>query len=158
MSDFDRAVDIVLDLEGGEREVVDTGGFTKWGISQRAYPSLDIAALTRQDAIDIYERDYWNASGADRLPWPLSLCVFDAAVNQGVDPAIRMLQKALGGLRIDGIIGRKTFARVAATPPEEAVALYMAQRALRYVGTRAFDRYGRGWFARLFRIVTQINL
>lgn len=157
MSDFDRALAIIFEVEGYDKVIVDSGGLTKWGISQRAYPDLDIRALTKADAAALYRRDYWDAVKGDELPWPLSCYVFDAAVNHGADPARRMLQKALGGLRTDGIIGRRTLARVREADLDETCALFMAQRCLRYSGTRHFDRYGYGWFARLFRVVRKAS-
>lgn len=150
---FFRAVDIILDLEGEDKVIVDTGGLTKYGISQRAYPDLDIRNLTEADAKRIYFEDYWSAVSGDDFAWPLNLLVFDAAVNQGVSAASKMLQKAAGGLVVDGVLGRKTKARVSSVPPKEMAARYMARRALRYTGTRAFDKYGYGWMSRLFRIV-----
>lgn len=150
--DFDRALDIIFDLEGGDKVIVDTGGLTKWGISQRAYPDTDIRSLTREDAAKLYERDYWDAVAAEEFAWPLNLYLFDAAVNQGVGAASKMLQDAAGNLRVDGIIGRATRARVQSQPPRELAARFMAKRAMRYTGTRAFDQYGYGWMARLFRV------
>ena len=152
-NDFNRAVEIILELEGGDKVIVDTGGLTKWGISQRAYPDMDIKALTKPDAVALYEDDYWVQVQGDSFSWPLNLFLFDAAVNQGVKTAIRMLQQAAGGLAVDGLLGPRTRARVQSLDPLEISALFMAQRALRYTGTRSFDKYGRGWFARLFRVI-----
>lgn len=42
----------------------------------------------------IYERDYWQASGAAGLSWPLSLVLFDSAVNAGVGQAQTWLQQS----------------------------------------------------------------
>jgi lysozyme family protein len=82
---FDAAFLLVVAAEGGEKvtdDPRDPGGLTKWGICQRSYPDLDIRALTESDAREIYRRDYWDACKCDELPWPLSLYVFDAAINQ----------------------------------------------------------------------------
>ena len=151
-ADFKRAVEIILDLEGGDKVIVDTGGLTKWGISQRAYPHLDIRNLHKADAVEIYKQDYWDASKANQLAWPLNLFVFDAAVNQGVRASAKMLQDAAGRLAVDGILGRKSMARILSLPPSEITASFMAKRALRYTGTRKFDKYGYGWMRRLFLI------
>lgn len=151
MSDFDRAVEIIFKVEGYDKVIVDEGGLTKWGISKNANPDVDIANLTRAQAKAIYKARYWDPVRCDDMAWPLNLCVFDAAVNQGVGPAARMLQAAVGVAQ-DGILGIKTMARVNALPPKELGASYMAKRALRYVGTKNFDKYGYGWFARLFRV------
>lgn len=150
--DFERAVAIILDLEGGAKLVTDTGGLTKYGISQRAYPDLDIRNLSQRDAELIYYRDYWMPARCGDFAWPLALFVFDAAVNQGVGAATKMLQDAAGGLAVDGILGKRSLARIQSLPPKEIAASFMAKRALRYSGTRSFDKYGYGWMRRLFLV------
>lgn len=68
---------------------------TKFGISACSYPELDIQNLSMEEATAIYERDYWRASGADKLPWPYCLLVFDTAVLHGVGAA-RKWQEEVG--------------------------------------------------------------
>lgn len=153
--EFDRAVSIVIELEGGDKLVTDTGGLTRYGISSRAYPSTDIKNLSIEQAKSLYHSDYWNAISADGLPWPLSLFVFDAAVNQGKDAAIRMLQQELG-VSIDGIVGLNT-ARAILRAPSDLAVNYLSRRALRYTGTRDFDKYGKGWLNRLFHLAMLAN-
>jgi lysozyme family protein len=60
--EFVKAVNDLIDNWEGTRFVDDPhdpGGRTKFGISQASYPKLDIAILTRDEAVDIYYRDYW---------------------------------------------------------------------------------------------------
>lgn len=139
---------------GGSKGVGELKG-TKYGISAAQYPSLDIENLTLDDAAVIYRRDYWDVCKCDHLPWPLSLFVFDAAVNQGCDAragfaAQKLLQKALN-LPQDGILGPRTVAAAAKARPWHA-ARFMAFRAMRYQGTRNYDKYGEGWLTRIFRL------
>lgn len=85
LNDFKAALKFTLKWEGGYvNDPKDPGGETKWGISKRAYPNLDIANLTPQQAADIYARDYWDASGCDLFTYPTNVVVFDSAVNCGV--------------------------------------------------------------------------
>ena len=59
MVDFDKAFDRLMGHEGGYTPGKgDPGGETKWGISKRSYPHLDIQSLTRDDAKVIYRRDF----------------------------------------------------------------------------------------------------
>ena len=52
---FEDAFDRLISHEGGYvNDPLDPGGETKFGISKRSYPTLDIAALTREDARAIY--------------------------------------------------------------------------------------------------------
>lgn len=154
MSDFDRAVGIVLTEEGGYvNDPRDPGGETKFGISKRQYPDIDIANLTPQQAAEIYKRDYWTPCKCGALSWPLALFVFDSAVNQGVNAAIRMLQRALN-VPQDGLLGPRTMAAARTARPWHA-ARFMAFRAMRYQSTRNFDRFGEGWLIRLFRVAME---
>jgi len=68
--DFQKAVDDLIDnWEGGYVfDPDDPGGMTKFGISKAAYPNLDIKALTRDGAVAIYFRDYWQKYNLDKLP------------------------------------------------------------------------------------------
>lgn len=68
---------------GGRKGVGELRG-TNFGISAASYPMLDIANLTMEQADAIYFRDYWQASGADKLTWPYCLLAFDTAVLHGV--------------------------------------------------------------------------
>lgn len=89
---FQQAISKVIDFEGGYvNDPNDPGGETKYGISKRAYPNLDIASLTVEDATSIYQRDYWDKIGGDSLPSPLNFLAFDCAVNQGVERAKELL-------------------------------------------------------------------
>ena len=89
---FDEAVAFTLSHEGGYNNTAgDAGGETNFGISKRAYPSVDIRALTKDGATSIYRRDYWNALGCDSLESALGCVVFDTAVNMGPGRARQFL-------------------------------------------------------------------
>lgn len=149
---FDKAFPIIIAAEGGYvNDKRDPGGETKFGISKRAYPDLDIKALTLNDAKSIYRKDYWQAAGCDLMPWPMSLCVFDAAVNQGLFTAVALAQKAMN-LPDDGVIGPRT-KKAFQECSEENISDFMALRACRYANTKNFEIYGRGWMKRLFHVI-----
>lgn len=102
------AIDMLLENEGGYVcNKNDKGGETKYGISKKAYPSLDICNLTEEQAKDIYFKDYWYRCKCNYMPDALSVAVFDFAVNSGTKRAITYLQMALG-VKADGIIGNQT--------------------------------------------------
>lgn len=152
MSAFDRAFDLVIGAEGGYvNDPRDPGGETQFGISKRAYPGVDIKALTLDDAREIYRRDYWDAAQCERLPEPLAILLFDAAVNMGTRPATGILQRALG-VPDDGILGNLTMAAIHALDADDLAVKFCTERALRYMGLRNFDIYGRGWLRRVFHL------
>lgn len=152
MSTFDRAFDLVIGAEGGYvNDPRDPGGETKYGISKKAYPTLDIKNLTIDDAKDIYERDYWRAASCDRLPEVVAVALFDSAVNQGIRPATRMLQRALA-VNDDGVLGSLTIAAANAGKSDDLLVKFCAERALHYASLPTFQTYGRGWMRRLFTV------
>jgi lysozyme family protein len=50
--------------------------------------------MTLERAKTIYKRDYWGPAGCDTVPDGIKFDLFDMAVNSGVKPAVRTLQKA----------------------------------------------------------------
>ncbi len=121
LSDWQRAKKFTGGWEGGFQKLEwDAGNWTgcdvgkgklvgtNFGISACSYPNLDIAGLTREQADDIYFRDYWQKSGADKLAWPLNIIVFDTAINFGTATATYYLEQSGGdpllyiGLRLKG--------------------------------------------------------
>lgn len=98
---FQHIVSHTLQFEGGYvNDPADPGGETKYGISKRAYPKLDIAALTATDAMRIYYRDYYKSPHIDRIVTYadaplLAGKVFDLGVNTGHRNAVKLLQRAV---------------------------------------------------------------
>lgn len=147
-ANFRRAMDHVFRWEGGEvDDPHDPGGHTKYGISKRAYPDVDIASLTKAQAEAIYRRDYWNPVQGDHLPSGLDLVTFDAAVNSGVSRGAKWVQQAVGA-QADGRIGPATLAAVRRVETAEAIdrAVTAREAFLRQLNT--FPRFGRGWLNR----------
>jgi len=150
---FDRAVEMVLKHEGGYvNDSRDPGGETRYGISKRAYPDVDILRLTEDEAKAIYKRDYWDKLRTDEIPEELAICLFDAAVNMGRDKAVRLLQRACGVAQ-DGVMGGNTIAAANRLP--EAVVRFSAERVIAYTGIRGFDTFGKGWLRRTIAVALE---
>lgn len=151
MGDFQHCIKPILAEEGGLCATAgDPGGLTRYGISQRAYPHLNISALTTADAEKIYQRDYWLPIGGALLPNGLDLLMLDGTINQGVMTAIKLLQRALR-IKEDGFIGPETLTTAKEAMPDLLDA-FAAERALRYEENPNELHFGRGWYRRLFRI------
>lgn len=87
-SDFDKAFDFTMKWEGGYvNDPNDPGGETKYGISKRSYPDIDIKNLTKDRAKILYRQDYWEALNCHKTPWPINIVLFDFGVNLGVSRA-----------------------------------------------------------------------
>lgn len=114
MAKFIEAFNKTLGHEGGYvNDPTDPGGETKWGISKRAYPNVNIKNLTVEQAQKIYLKDYWRKcklNGVDDQE--VAEQIFDVAVNSGTKRAGLMIQEAcniLGNNLVeDGIIGSLT--------------------------------------------------
>ena len=155
MARFEGAIGTVLKHEGGYvNDPADPGGETKYGISKRSYPHVNIKALTVEQAKAIYRRDFWRYDriGNQRV----ATKVFDMGVNMGSSRAHRILQQAVRNLgqkiAVDGKIGPKT---LAATNRADAQRLLLELRALqaeRYVnivlGRPQSKKFLRGWLRR----------
>lgn len=151
-SAFQQAFGIVIGHEGGYiNNAADPGGETKYGISKRAYPTVDIANLTLEQAEAIYRRDYWDKLYLDTADRALALIAFDAAVNNGVGAATKWLQSALG-VTADGIFGPQSQAALATATGAKAQAVLTemhAQRINMMAGLATWSTFGLGWSRRL---------
>ena len=139
---FESVIDGLIRREGGYvNSKNDPGGETRWGISKRYYPHLDIKNLTVEQAKAIYRKDYWGKLGADKLPAHMREIAFDAAVNQGVGATKNMLAEA------GNDVGR-----------------LIDLRLQRYKATVDNDKTGRqkhnykGWLNRIGEFQTQLGL
>src|SRR6266704_463277 len=95
INNFRKSLQFVLQHEGDYvNDPAYPGGETKWGISKRSYPGLDIQNLTPEQAANIYSQDYWDRVGADSIPFPMCTAVFDTAVNDGVKRALDWMKQA----------------------------------------------------------------
>lgn len=152
MSLFDAAVDfIITNIEGGhEEDPKDPGGDTWYGISRRSYPK-EPWPPTRERAIEIYRTDFWDAVRGDDLPPRLAVAVFDTAINQWVDPAIRLLQHTLG-VTVDGLLGPETLAKALARDPRKLTRDYLTYRVMEYTTLKNFKTYAHSWVYRCFQI------
>lgn len=151
---FDQAVHFVLAerIEGGYvNDPRDPGGETKFGISKRSYPKVNIKTLTRDDAIAIYKRDYWDAAHCDELPPRVAVVMFDCAINQGPGIAARLLQNALG-VAVDGVIGAQTLGAARDANPDDLVIQFIGWRLRRYAFTAGAATYMRGWANRVLEL------
>lgn len=148
MDKFTTAVNLILDHEGGySLDKLDPGGETKYGISKRAYPNEDISGMTKDRAKQIYRRDYWNKVRGDSLPFPVSMVLFDIAVNMGVKRSIEMLQRA-ASVKSDGVFGPATEAALAPLSSAYLAESLTTQRLQYYASLPTFSRFGNGWMRR----------
>lgn len=112
---FERAMIMVFEHEGGYvNHPNDPGGETKYGISKRSYPNVNIRKLTKEGAKEIYKKDWWDRHQYGKISSPdVSRKAFDMAINMGARRAHKILQRAINNvhgsqLAVDGAIGPNT--------------------------------------------------
>jgi lysozyme family protein len=157
---FEKAVQRVLEFEGGySNDPSDAGGETKYGISKRSYPNLDIRNLTVAGAKLIYYRDFWEPQlYGDFESVELAEKVFDLAVNIGTNRAHTLLQRALRAVgnpvKEDGILGKVTLAAVNSADAGELLAALRSEAAgyYRSIVTKnaSQNRFINGWLKRAY--------
>lgn len=152
---FDKFIKIILRHEGGYVwDKDDLGGETKYGITKRRYPDLDIQNLTLEEAKRIYYEDFYKDMNLHYIESDLlALHVFDMGINAGMKTAIKLLQRLLNGCKADGEIGRVTAEALSyAMVTTKMVDAYKAKRVERYyyVSTlRNNSKFLKGWINRV---------
>lgn len=125
MSNFERAINKVLEHEGGYvNNPNDKGGHTNFGITLGLIQDLhidlnedgvinwvDIKTMSIEDAKDIYKKQWWDKQGYGKInDQTIATKVFDFAINMGAPRAHKLLQEAVNialgtNLVVDGNLG-----------------------------------------------------
>ena len=156
---FEKAVNLILEREGVfSNDKDDSGGETKYGITKKVYPHLDIPNLTKQQAIEIYRRDYWEGCSCHSMPWWAALLVFDAAVQHGQPTARPLIQRAVK-VAADGKIGPISIRAIIAADADEAIGTFQALRFTDiYLRHSKWEKFGTGWLRRNFIVTSYAKI
>lgn len=161
---FEKIIPWVLQHEGGYvNHPNDPGGETKYGITKRTYPELDIKNLTLDQAKQIYYEDWWKRQQYDKIEDPrVAAKVFDTAINTGPSPAHVMLQRSLHAcgkryVTIDGVLGPQTFGATNSTRSDWLLLAFQAEQAAYYrllvSLNSSFKDFLRGWKNRAYSLL-----
>lgn len=182
MSDFNAAVDFVLENEGGlAQNPNDAGGITNFGVSLRflrevipenlrRYGIFDpvtdttIRDLTLDQAKFIYRGEFWDHAPFEKIK-NQRVCnyIFDMAINMGIADGVKIVQRSLwavffnqGIVKDDGALGEQTLIRLNFFEHDEILPVLVASRASFYrllVEIRPKDKENlNGWLKRCYRI------
>jgi lysozyme family protein len=160
-STFTDAFKSLLEFEGGYvNDKYDPGMETKFGISKRSYPTVDIKSLTLEGAKKIYYNDFWSKNKYFQIHNSQIGCkIFHNTVNMGAKQSHIILQRALralgnASLAEDGILGPKTLEATNKANPEilnvglrsESAGFYRTLIAAKPV----LGRFRNGWLRRAY--------
>ena len=150
-------IEKVLKHEGGYvNDPTDLGGETNFGITKRFYPDVDIKNLTKEQAIEIYKKDYWDKNRVESLPQELWHIFFDMCVNMGRGTAVKILQRAANGkgrgIDVDGGMGPATLKALDGVETERVRAYRVKYYADLVTSKPEQDRFYFGWFRRSMEV------
>lgn len=159
ISSFDDVFEILLGIEGNfSNDPKDPGNWTggasgqgtlkgsKFGISAKQYPNLDIVNLTKDQCKSLAKNDYWDRYQCDQFDARIAYQVFDAAYNGG--HPVQWLQQA-AGCAVDGSIGAVTIAAVRASSVPAICLSFNASRLVYMAGLNNWDANSEGWARRI---------
>ena len=149
MTFFDEVFYRVIGHEAGYvNNPKDPGGETKWGISKRSYPKLNIKTLTIEQAKEIYLNDFWNVIDGDSLQRPIAFQLMDFAINSGPETSIRYLQRALG-VADDGYFGPISKKAMKDMSQTDMIMRLNAERLEYMTKLSNWPNASRGWARRI---------
>ena len=153
MKTFNEIIEKVLEHEGGYvNDPKDLGGETKYGITKRFYPDVDIKNLTIEQATEIYKKDYWDKNKVESLPQNLWHIYFDMCVNMGKRTAVKVLQRAAVNkgrdIEVDGGLGPMTIGALKGVELDRVRAFRVKYYVDLITARPEQEKFYLGWFRR----------
>ena len=153
MKNFNEIIEQVLEHEGGYvNDPKDLGGETKYGITKRFYPDVDIKNLTVEQAKEIYKKDYWDRNRVESLPQNLWHIYFDMCVNMGKRTAVKVLQRAAVNkgrdIEVDGGLGPMTIGALKGVELDRVRAFRVKYYVDLITARPEQEKFYLGWFRR----------
>ena len=153
MKNFNEIIEQVLEHEGGYvNDPKDLGGETKYGITKRFYPDVDIKNLTIEQATEIYKKDYWDKNKVESLPQNLWHIYFDMCVNMGKRTAVKVLQRAANNkgrdIEVDGGLGPMTIGALKGVELDRVRAFRVKYYVDLITARPEQEKFYLGWFRR----------
>ena len=151
--DYKEIIKITLHHEGGYvNDPKDLGGETKYGITKRFYPDVDIKNLTIEQAVEIYKKDYWDKNKVESLPQNLWHIYFDMCVNMGKRTAVKVLQRAAVNkgrdIEVDGGLGPMTIGALKGVELDRVRAFRVKYYVDLITARPEQEKFYLGWFRR----------
>ena len=157
---WNKSFDLVIVNEGGYVDnKLDPGGATNWGCTQAVWEGYighkvsvdDMKALTKEDVKPLYKKRYWDAIHGDAIPSGLDYCLFDCAINSGVNRSAKIIQEIVG-VFADGAIGNNTVSAITQLNPITAINEFCDKRQAFLKSLKTFPVFGKGWSKRVSEV------
>jgi len=150
---FNEIIDVDLQHEHGYlNDPTDIDRETKYGITKRFYPKVDIKNLTIENAKQIYKDDYWDRNRVESLPQNLWHIYFDMCVNMGKRTAVKVLQRAAVNrgkdIEVDGGLGPATIGALKGVELDRVRAYRVKFYVDLITSKPEQEKFFLGWFRR----------
>ena len=156
---FEKAFDNLIREEGGYvNDPVDRGGETKYGISKKSYPQLNIKELTLDMAKNIYKKDFYDKMMLEHIKDDdVATEILEECVNMGRRTATYFLQIAVttlgANIAMDGYMGRKTIDAVNDFHAHDILMMIKSLSVAHYLNLThdypPMQKYLKGWIKRV---------
>jgi lysozyme family protein len=131
----------------------DSGGATKYGITQADIPNVNIADITPEQATEYYIEHYWKNLYSEIDTQVVADKLFDMGVLFGVGTAVKLLQVVLSIIPQDGVFGPHTLSATNLAEPNSLLNSYHAALVSHAVGIADAQPKDRvflvGWIRRI---------
>lgn len=135
MADFKKAINFILENEGGKsNRKEDRGGTTNYGLTDKFLKRIGHPKkaydLTQEEAIGIYEKYLWSPELFSEIKdQRIATEYFDFFINAGEGNATKVMQRACNKLLnnsvvVDGNFGKATLHAINAVNPEDLHAVF----------------------------------
>jgi lysozyme family protein len=174
---FDQAFSYLLANEGFTytNDPLDSGGPTKFGITQKTYESFvgrlveaaEIKDLTIEEAKKFYFERYWLLMSCDKITvLGIAVCIFDTGVLYGPGTSAILAQKTANlcgaNLKFDGHLGEKSIEFINLIRQgvflENFHALALARIDSVIASNPKNEVFKNGWVNRANRLLTLSNI
>lgn len=176
MADIESSIEYVLENEGGYAEPPLVDQPTKYGVIAADIAKFrncpietvsvqDIKDLTKLEATEIYRTQYFDVIQGNKIAdQKIATCIFDTAVNRGVQVSVKYTQRALnmsgGNLSVDGIMGSKTLFLLNQVYRPTFIKRFESFEWSGYLAILAEhpedEKYRNGWMERANKLLTLI--
>lgn len=159
---FNKAFESLMLFEGGySNDKLDLGKETKYGLTKRYYPHINIKDLTIDQAKSIYYKDYWLKNNYDKIRSnKIAEKVFHSTVHAGSHQSHIILQRALHSVGFrdvieDGILGNITLDSVNKSRPGYLLPALRSEIAgfyrLLIANKPSQSKFRNGWLKRAYK-------
>lgn len=163
MANADKYIEHLLKWEGTGFTIIsgDKGKETAMGVTLATYRQFFGANKTAEDLKNMSMREwkyifhygFWGPVKADNINnQSLATLIMDICWMSGRKTAIRKIQRCLGGLQVDGIVGPQTLRILNEFPEDSFYKIYQMRKDWFYAITerdRTQMKFLKGWLNRL---------